>query len=343
MRRGMIKGVFLLTILLLSGRLLSETSDYSSREEVRSFAKELAVSDGFTTEGLLIVFRQARYKQTIIDAISRPAEKVLTWSRYQDIFLTRSRMKAGREFMMENKDALTEAYRKYGVPPVIVTAIIGVETMYGRHRGNYRVLDALMTLAFDYPPRSAFFKKELREFILLVREENQPVTELRGSYAGAMGYGQFIPSSYRRYAVDFDGDGVRDIWNNPADAIGSIANYFAEHGWRKGEVVVVEAIVKNREGDSSRLDAAAFNVSLKPSTTIGAMRELGVTTRVEFDDTMEVSPMKLVGKQGDEYWLGMRNFYVITRYNRSKLYAMAIFQLSEALRTSGEVASYRYH
>lgn len=353
MHSGMIKGVLLLTILLMPRQLLSETSDYSMRAEVRAFAKELADSDGFTAAGLLMVFRQAKYKQTIIDAISRPAEKELNWGEYQDIFLTKSRIRAGREFMIENKDALTEAYRKYGVPPVIVTAIIGVETMYGRHRGNFRVLDALVTLAFDYPPRAGFFKKELREFILLVREENQPITELQGSYAGAMGYGQFIPSSYRRYAVDFDGDGVRDIWNNPADAIGSVANYFAEHGWRKGEAVVVKARVKNVSGDgpvggSALLDgafpvaAAKFNVSLKPSSTIGAMRELGVTTQLVFDETLEVSPMKLVGKEGDEYWLGMRNFYVITRYNHSKLYAMAVFQLSEALRISGEVASNSY-
>ena len=368
LKEPLIKSVFLLT-LLMPQQLPAETSDYSKREEVRSCAKELAESDGFTTEGLLIVFRQARFKQTIIDAISRPAEKVLTWSEYQDIFLTENRMRAGRRFMMDNKEALAAAYSKYGVPPVIVTAIIGVETMYGRHSGNFRVLDALMTLAFDYPPRSSFFKKELREFILLVREENQHITDLQGSYAGAMGYGQFIPSSYRRYAIDFDGDGVRDIWNNPTDAIGSIANYFAEHGWRKGETVVVKAIVKNVDGGrlidgSSLLDRSSevgdslsaegslaaegsvvdskFNVSLEPSSTVGEMRELGVMTLMEFDETLEVSPMKLVGKEGDEYWLGMRNFYVITRYNHSRLYAMAIFQLSEALRTSSEVASHNY-
>ena len=365
LREPLIKSIFLLT-LLTPQQLLAETSDYSNREEVRSFAKELAESEGFTTEGLLFVFRQARFKQTIIDAISRPAEKVLTWSEYQDIFLTESRTRAGRKFMMDNKEALAAAYVEYGVPPVIITAIMGVETMYGRHSGNFRVLDALTTLAFDYPPRSSFFKNELREFILLVREENQPITELQGSYAGAMGYGQFIPSSYRRYAIDFDGDGVRDIWNNPADAIGSVANYFAEHGWRKGETVAVKAIVKNVDGGglidgSSRVEGSSFlsadgslsaygsvidskfNVSLEPSSTVGEMRQLGVMTQIEFDETLEVSPMKLVGKEGDEYWLGMRNFYVITRYNHSRLYAMAIFQLSEALRTSYEVASHNYH
>lgn len=315
------------------GTLLASEGDYSSRDEVKAFAEELAASDGFTADGLLSVFRQAEFKQSIIDAMTRPAEKVLTWAEYQDIFLTDSRVSAGRSFMLENSDALTAAHRQYGIPPVIITAIIGVETMYGRHRGNYRVLDALTTLAFDYPPRASFFRKELREFILLVREENQMIMDLQGSYAGAMGYGQFIPSSYRHYAVDFDGDGVRDIWNNPTDAIGSVANYIAKHGWQPGMTVVTEATVKDAND-------AMFNVSLKPSSTVGAMRDLGVVTSLALDADQSVSPMKLMGKRGEEYWLGLHNFYVITRYNHSKLYAMAIFQLSEALRNSDEVASH---
>lgn len=328
----------LLTILLMSLNSAVGDVNYSDREDVKLFAKEMAEKDGFTVEGLLTVFRQARYKQSIIDAISRPAEKVLTWREYQDIFLTDSRVREGYKFMQENKQALLDAHKKYGVPPVIVTAIIGVETMYGRHRGNYRILDALTTLAFDYPPRSKFFREELRQFVLLVREENQSITELQGSYAGAMGYGQFIPSSYRHYAVDFDGDGTRDIWNNKIDAIGSVANYIAEHGWRTGEPVVAIARVETSDDD---LDAN-FNVSLKPSSTAGAMRKIGIVTAMGIGESTEVIPMKLVGKGGDEYWLGFHNFYVITRYNHSKLYAMAIFQLSEALRTSDEFVSHRY-
>jgi membrane-bound lytic murein transglycosylase B len=332
----------LLTILLVSGPLLAQEGNYGSREEVIAFANELAESEGFKAEGLLTVFRQAQYKQSIIDAISRPAEKVLTWSEYQDIFLTRSRVSAGSKFMVENKEALRRAYQEYGVPPVIITAVIGVETMYGRNRGNYRVLDALSTLAFDYPPRSAFFQRELREFLLLVREENQTILDVKGSYAGAMGYGQFIPSSYRHYAIDFDGDGIRDIWNNPTDAIGSVANYFSKHGWKLGDPVVVRARLKTETGNESEAYSKSdevFNKSLKPSSTIGAMRDFGVIANVEIEDSLKTSPMKLIGKEGDEYWLGLHNFYVITRYNHSKLYAMAIFQLSEALRTSSEIAS----
>ena len=312
----------LLTILLMAHSYDVYCQDYSERSEVKEFSAQLAGQGEYTVAGLLNFFRQAEYKQTIIDAISRPAERTMEWDQYQDIFLTERRVMAGVKFMLEHHQALVKASKVYGVPPVIITAVIGVETMYGRHRGNYRVLDALTTLAFDYPPRATFFRKELQEFFLLVREEKQMITELKGSYAGAMGYGQFIPSSYRRYAVDFDNDGVRDIWNNPVDAIGSVANYLAEHGWANGQI----AIKVNGAG----IDGAIYNVALRPSTTIGDLQSLGLDVDAASD--AEVSPMMLIGKDGAEYWLGFKNFYVITRYNHSKLYAMAVFQLSEALR-----------
>ena len=183
------------------------------------------------------------------------------------------------------------------------------------------MLDALVTLAFDYPPRATFFRKELYEFLMLVREERQDITDLRGSYAGAMGYGQFISSSYRRYAVDFDGDGIRDIWRNPVDAIGSVANYLSEHGWSSGQVVV--------RIDVEDIDESIFNVSLKPNVTAADLEKFGISVAASGKEPL--SPMKFSGKQGSEYWLGFNNFYVITRYNHSKLYAMAVFQLSEEL------------
>jgi len=178
-----------------------------------------------------------------------------------------------------------------------------------------------VTLAFDYPPRATFFRKELYEFLILVREERQDITDLRGSYAGAMGYGQFISSSYRRYAVDFDGDGIRDIWRNPVDAIGSVANYLSEHGWSSGQVVV--------RIDVEDIDESIFNVSLKPNVTVADLEKFGISVAASGKEPL--SPMKFSGKQGAEYWLGFNNFYVITRYNHSKLYAMAVFQLSEKL------------
>ncbi len=304
--------------------------DYVERPEVRAFVQELAEEAGFDERELLSVFSHAEYKQSIIDAISRPAEKRLTWAEYQDIFLTERRTRSGIEFMSENREALEAAYRTYGVPPVIVTAIIGVETMYGRITGNYRVLDALTTLSFDYPPRSDFFRGELKAFILLSREEKQMITDLKGSYAGAMGLGQFIPSSYRHYAVDFDGDGFRDIWRNPTDAIGSVANYLSEHGWQRGSDITLPV-----EGASVPEDV--FNVSLKPSKTIAELETLGMKAALgDLDRTQQVSPMRFSGKMGDEFWIGMQNFYVITRYNHSKLYAMAVFQLSEGLKKGSD-------
>ena len=307
--------------------------EYVDRAEVQAFVKELAVQESFNERDLLTVLRNAEYKQSVIDAMTRPAERTLTWAKYQDIFLTERRTVSGIEFMEKNRVALEAAYEVYGVPPIIVTAIIGVETMYGKIAGNYRVLDALATLSFDYPPRSKFFKRELGEFILLAREEKKMITELKGSYAGAMGMGQFIPSSYRAYAVDFDGDGFRDIWNNPVDAIGSVANYLAEHGWQRDKPVTFQVSAAN-------LPADVFNLSLKPSKSIAEMRVLGMADDIRgLDSEQVVSPMVLNGKDGEEFWLGLNNFYVITRYNHSKLYAMAVFQLSETLRRgSGTVA-----
>lgn len=326
----MIFRIIFLTLLLVP--VSTYAAEYADRAEVQAFVKELSAKESFDEVELLAIFREAEYKQNIIDAITRPAERTLNWAKYQDIFLTERRTVSGIEFMEKNRVALDAAYEVYGVPPVIVTAIIGVETMYGRIAGNYRVLDALATLSFDYPPRSKFFKRELGEFILLAREEKKIVTELKGSYAGAMGLGQFIPSSYRAYAVDFDGDGFRDIWNNPTDAIGSVANYLARHGWQRDQQITFEV-------DGTDMPADLFNVSLKPSTSIAELRTLGMADDSRgFESEQSVTPMRLMGKQGEEFWIGLKNFYVITRYNHSKLYAMAVFQLSESLgEASGNV------
>lgn len=329
----MYKIIFLM--VLLSFPLIAIPGDYVDRPEVREFVQELAAEGGFEERELLSVFRHAEYKQKIIDAISRPAEKRLTWAEYQDIFLTDQRTRSGLDFMSGNHETLQRAYRVYGVPPVIVTAIIGVETMYGRISGSYRVLDALTTLSFDYPPRSRFFRRELKEFLLLAREEKQMITGLKGSYAGAMGMGQFIPSSYRHYAVDFDGDGFRDIWNNPTDAIGSVANYLSEHGWQRDADITFAV-------DAAGVPEDVFNVSLKPSKSIAELRELGMKAEPgDLDRGERVSPMRLSGKRGDEYWIGMKNFYVITRYNHSRLYAMAVFQLSEGLKKGSDAMATR--
>ncbi len=297
---------------------------YDVRPEVRTFIDEMVAEEGFSKDQLANIFSEARYKQSIIDAISRPAERVLTWKEYQDIFLTEKRVRDGRQFLLDNHRALIAARETYGVPPVVVAAIIGVETMYGQNRGNYRVIDALSTLAFDYPPRSKFFRGELKHFLMLTREEGQSPLSPLGSYAGAMGYGQFIPSSYRHYAIDFDGDGRRDIWENRTDAIGSVANYLAEHGWQLDGPVAVEV-------SPSVAAQSLFGNTLKPEVSLSELVQHGVASDSS-DENALVSPLRFEGKRGSEFWIGFQNFYVITRYNHSKLYAMAVFQLSQRLQ-----------
>ena len=260
----------------------------------------------------------------IIDLISRPSEKRLQWHEYRKILVDEARIKLGVEFWNENIAALSEAEQVYSVAPEIIVAIIGVETRYGKIMGSYPVVEALSTLAFDYPPRAKFFRKELTEFFILTRDQKLDPASLTGSYAGAMGYGQFIPSSYRAYAVDFDGDNFKDIWNNKADAIGSVANYFSRHGWQGDGPVIVRGYKT-----SPNLDVTA-NESLEPKFLAGDLRKKGI--RNNLADNTKVALFEMQGEMGQEYWLGLSDFYVITRYNRSSMYALAVFQLSQAIK-----------
>ncbi len=312
----------------LTAEAIPNRANYLERADVQVFIDEL-VAEGLNRTELETALGAANYQQNIVDAISKPAERVLTWESYQDIFLTYRRRTQGVEFLKTHAETFARAEQVYGVPREIVAAIIGVETFYGRIKGKHRVIDALATLAFDYPPRSKFFRSELKEFFYLVRQEQKSALEPVGSYAGAMGYGQFISSSYRNYAVDFDGDGIRDIWENPVDAIGSVANYIARHGWQDGEMIVARASYRGEESDM-------FNESLKPSRTMTELLALGIETDLVRPEDELVSPMRLEGKNGDEYWIGFKNFYVITRYNHSKLYAMAVYQLSEQIKAASQ-------
>lgn len=318
--------------LLLLGAVMavvlnsSARADYSQRADVRDYLDRLVAEHGFVAEELAALFTRAERKQSILDAIARPAERTLAWHEYRDIFIQEARIAQGLEFWNEHEAVLAEAERRFGVPPEYVVAILGVETRYGRITGRYRVLDALTTLAFDYPPRADFFRGELTEFLLLAREEGRDPLELTGSYAGAMGYGQFIPSSYRAYAVDFDGDGLRDIWTNPTDAVGSIANYFRRHGWRPGEEVALRV-----EVDGAAADAVA-NESLELTYTVAELGRLGVAVDgLPADEPAALFRME--GADGAEYWLGLNNFHVITRYNRSRLYALAVHQLGQIIKS----------
>lgn len=229
------------------------------------------------------------------------------------------------EFWNKNQAALEKAEAEYGVPPQFIVAIIGVETFYGGNTGSWRVMDALSTLAFDYPPRAPFFRKELREFLLLTREEQVDPISLKGSYAGAMGLPQFMPSSFRAYAVDFDGDGHINIWSNPTDAIGSVASYFKRHGWQAGGQVASRV-----EASGARVDEG-LTQGLDPVKSVAELRALGWKSQDKLAEDLPVTAFRLEGAQGDEYWFGLPNFYTITRYNRSVMYAMAVNQLAELL------------
>lgn len=301
---------------------------YRDNAELDRFVGELVAEGSFSAEELGEIFRDARYQQSIIDAISRPAEKTLEWREYRKIFLKPDRIRQGVQFWRSHRDALTRAEAHFGVPASIVVAIVGVETLYGRRMGRYRVIDALSTLAFDYPPRSAFFRGELKQYLLLVREEGRHPGHLLGSYAGAMGYGQFIPSSYRNFAVDFDGDGKRDIWENAVDAIGSVANYLADHGWRAGEPITCRATL------SESAAGALTKGEVKPARSVAEWKQDGVIAAQPIDEGLPAQPFLLNGGEGPEYWLSLPNFYAITRYNHSELYAMAVFQLGSAIEAA---------
>ncbi|MBB4820050.1 membrane-bound lytic murein transglycosylase B [Pseudomonas alcaligenes] len=299
--------------------------DYEGSPQVAEFVAEMTRDYGFAGEQLVSLFREVERKQAILDAISRPAERVKPWKEYRPIFITDARIQKGVDFWNKHADALARAEKDYGVPAQVIVAIIGVETFYGGNTGSYRVIDALSTLGFDYPPRADFFRKQLKEFLLLAREEQVDPLTLKGSYAGAMGLPQFMPGSFRAYAVDFDGDGHIDIWNNPVDAIGSVASYFKRHGWVAGEPVVSRAQVRGENAEQGLTEG------LDPVKNVGELRALGWASGDALRDDLPVTAFRLDGVDGMEYWMGLPNFYVITRYNRSVMYSMAVHQLSESL------------
>ena len=310
---------------LLGSTQAARAGDYEGSPQVAEFVGEMTRDYGFAGEQLMDVFRDVQRKQSILDAISRPAERVKPWSEYRPMFITDARIARGVDFWRQHEAVLARAEQEYGVPAQVIVSIIGVETFFGRNTGNFRVIDALSTLGFDYPPRAPFFRKELREFLLLARDEQLDPTTLKGSYAGAMGLPQFMPSSFRAYAVDFDGDGHINIWTNPDDAIGSVASYFKRHGWMPGEAVVSRASVTGQQVDQG------ISPGIDPVKTVGELRALGWSSHDALPDTLPVTAFRLEGADGPEYWLGLKNFYAITRYNRSVMYAMAVHQLSEAL------------
>jgi membrane-bound lytic murein transglycosylase B len=319
-------------LLLVPGGDSAGAESYAARPEVRQFIAEMARKHGFSRTELESVFSQARVQPSIIRAMQTPAESPRrSWQSYRSNFLTPQRIEAGVRFKAANAEALSRASALYGVPEDIVVAIIGVETVYGRNVGGYRVLDALATLAFDFPARADYFRSELEQFLLHSREAGLEPLATRGSYAGAIGIPQFMPGTYRRYAVDFDGDGRRDLRASNADAIGSVANFLKEHGWAAGQPVAARARVSGADF------VPLLEGGIKPGYRVEDLAAVGVTlapgAAAAPDALCSLIELQTPG-QSSEYWLGFDNFFALTRYNRSSVYAIAVLELATAIGRS---------
>lgn len=317
--------LFFVVFVLLNAPSTFADSALLQREDVQHFINTMVKQHHFDRRQLVGIIKAAEFQPQIIESMDKPYEKK-TWDVYKALFLTPPRVQAGIEFWQANQKALERAEKEYGVPADMIVAIIGVETLYGKHQGNYRVLDALTTLAFHYPKRSPFFTKELGEFLLLCREHGVPATKYLGSYAGAMGKPQFMPSSYRFYAVDFTGNGKSDLMNDDTDAIGSVANYFHRHGWKMNADVAEPVNVSG-----GRYKKLTTN-SKTPDYTFQQLMAAGVKpVSAVLNPPAKAGLIELTTQTGEEYWLAYPNFYVITRYNTSPQYAMVVYLFASQL------------
>lgn len=311
--------------LSLAGATAAQPMDIK-RHDVHRFVSHMVTAYGFERRALNDLMRSAQNQPTIIDAMNRPAEKAKLWYEYRQIFLTEKRIRDGVDFWIAHTNELNKAAELTGVEPEFIVAILGVETQYGRQTGRYRVLDALSTLAFDYPERSKFFTTELEQFLLLTRDAKIDALTATGSYAGAMGAPQFMPSSYRRFGVDAGGDGHIDLWNNWLDVFCSVGNYFKEHGWQRGEPTMTDANVDLEQ--LATFDGRKFDLS----ENVDTLRAQGVQFETSQLPTAAAFVVAVDTPAGVDWRVGFKNFYVITRYNRSALYAMAASELAAALK-----------
>ena len=295
-------------------------------QQLDGLFKQVISKSSYTEDDLKKLFEQVEIQPRIIEIMDRPAES-MPWHRYRKIFLNEKNISSGAKFWKAHADILARAEDKFGVPPEIIVATLGVETRYGTHTGNYRVIDALSTLALEYPRRSKFFSRELVNFLILTDEQGLQPLAVTGSYAGAIGLPQYMPSSYRAYAIDFSNDGSSDLVNSIEDAIGSIASYYREHGWNTGQPISHPA--------TSVSEKASKLVVKKRKTdrSLGELLEQGVTLDTEADQSSRVGLIKLSGEQSPEYHVAFDNFFVITRYNTSRLYAMAVQLLGEQIKS----------
>lgn len=303
------------------------SGDYASYPAAERFIDKMVAQHGFSREYLYGLLSQAQRKQWTIDYMNREKPTVTPrpggWTRYRAKFLDELHISAGAAFWSRHARALDRASEQYGVSPEHILGIMGVETIFGANLGSHRIIDALTTLAFDYPRRAEYFEGELESFLIMSRSQQQDPSRPKGSFAGAMGLGQFMPSSFLKYAVDFDGDGRKNLWD-PEDAIGSIAHYFAEFGWRPGEPVVSPAIVVGHQ-------VQGLKNGFDTRYSLATLASYGIRPKLDFP-AEEVSLLRLSTTQGDDYYVGYPNFYVITRYNHSTYYAMAVHQLGRAIK-----------
>jgi membrane-bound lytic murein transglycosylase B len=296
------------------------------RPEVKAFIAHMSAGYGFKKHALRKLLKGAQSQPAILDAMGKPAEKAKLWYEYRPIFINERRIREGTEFWAAHREALDQASIKSGVAPEYLAAILGVETYYGRLTGTYRVLDALVTLSFDYPLREKFFRDELEQFLLLARDAHLDPKTMKGSYAGAMGAPQFMPSNYRRYAVDADSNGHIDLWTDWPDVCASVGNYLKEHGWNAGEPVLAEAtVVPEKAGD---LDGR----KLALSETVASLAAKGVNLDASLPPEAPAILIAADEPDGIHWRVGYNNFFVITRYNHSALYAMAVYELATAVK-----------
>lgn len=299
---------------------------YEQRPEAKVYIEQMVQNHQFDRQFLVQIFSGAKKQKYAIQAMDSPAEKK-PWHEYKKMFVTRSHVLQGVDFYHRNADLLKKIEDIYQVPAEIIIAIVGIETRYGANMGSFPVLDTLITLSFDYPRRAEFFRLQLTEMLLLMRDEKLDYRKLKGSYAGAMGIGQFMPSSYRSYAVDFDQDGGRNLWSSLPDALASVANYLHSHGWQN------KAEIATRLNEQAALKTLPFNKQLKPWLTIAELEQEKPTVQLDVSQPQFSLFSYLSGKNNTEYWATYYNFYVISRYNRSALYTMAVYQLSRAIKT----------
>ena len=317
----------LLALMLIGGVAPLAAAPAPLQPEVEAFIGEMAQKHQFRRAALQRLFAQVQMRPAVIRAMTTPAT-ARPWFEFRDIYVNHARIEGGVRFWRLHAASIERAAREYGVPAELIVATLGIETNYGRNTGTFKVLEALATLAFQYPPRADHFRHELEEFLLLARESGIDPLAVKGSFAGAIGIPQFLPSSYRSYAVDFDHDGKRDLVGTPADAIGSVANYYRQFGWREGDAAIVPVDVTG-----AAVDVAATG-SIKPRSPVGQLRRQGVVPLAVVDDEAEAALFVVETESGPRYWLGLNNFYVITRYNRSVNYALAVLELGHELRAA---------